>query len=118
MITVHLHKMKFFAHHGWHDEEGVAGTEFEVSVSVSLMGNEPISALHETVDYIKVYDIVKEKFLHPTRLLETLAQEITEEIYKIHVAIASINITITKLNPPITNFTGTAGINYTKTFSP
>lgn len=116
MVTVNLNNMKFFAHHGLHDEESI-GTEFEVSVAVSLTDKIQITTIHETVDYIKVFTIIKEKFLHPSKLLETLAQEITEEIYKINEAISVINITITKINPPITNFIGTAGITYTKTFS-
>ena len=50
-------------------------------------------------------------------LRETLAQNITEEIYKIDHRITSINITIDKLNAPICNFTGNVGVNYLKSFS-
>ncbi len=116
MIEVHLNKMKFFAHHGWHDEEGITGTEFEVSLSVIFEPKEEITALHDTVNYTVLYNIIQQRFLHPSRLLETLAQDITEEIHKNDPRINSINISIDKINPPISNFTGTAGISYSKSF--
>jgi len=49
-------------------------------------------------------------------LLETLAQNISEEIYKVDERITSFNITIDKLNAPICNFIGTVGVNYSKSF--
>jgi dihydroneopterin aldolase len=49
-------------------------------------------------------------------LLETLAQEISEEIHANDPRIFYIEITLKKLNPPIQNFTGTVGITYKKTF--
>jgi len=116
MFTVHLDKMKFFAHHGWHDEEGITGTEFEVSVSVTFNAPENISTLHDTINYVTVFDIVKERFLRPARLLETLAQEITESIHKTDERITAINININKLNPPLSNFTGSVGVSYKKSF--
>ncbi|MEJ7611726.1 MAG: dihydroneopterin aldolase [Ferruginibacter sp.] len=116
MFTIHVDKMKFFAHHGWHDEEGITGTEFEVSVAVTIDPPGKILALQDTVNYITVFDIVKERFSRPAKLLETLATDITEEIYKKDGRILSINITIDKINPPISNFTGTAGIRYSKSF--
>lgn len=116
MFTVHLNKMKFFAHHGWHDEEGITGTEFEVSVSVAFEAKEKISSLQDTVNYIKVFDIVKERFLYPVRLLEMLAEQIVGDIHQTDARIRSINITIDKLNPPINNFTGTAGVSLSKSF--
>ncbi len=94
MITVHLNKMKFFAHHGWHDEESVTGTAFEVSVSVSFNPDKKITELHDTVNYVSVFNIVKERFLHPAKLLETLAEQITEDIHKTDNRISFINIII------------------------
>ena len=117
MVTVHLNKMKFFAHHGWHDEEGITGAEFEVSVSVSFNPGKKITELHDTINYVSVFNIVKKYFLLPEKLLETLAEQITEDIHKTDDRISFINIIIDKLNPPITTFTGTVGITYSKSFS-
>ena len=116
MITVRLNKMKFFAHHGWHDEESITGTEFEVSVFVSFNPKKNIEELNDTINYVSVFNIVKKRFCNPAKLLETLAEQITEDIHKTDDRISVINIIIDKVNPPIATFTGTAGITYSKSF--
>ena len=109
--------MKFFAYHGVHKEEAIVGTEFEVFVSISFDSSVKILELNDTINYVAVFEIVKKLFAIPEKLLETLAQNITEEIYKINNQIISINVTIDKLNSPICNFTGTVGVNYSKSYS-
>ena len=116
MFTVHLNKMRFFGHHGWHEEEKITGTGFEVSVSVSFDSPDEIKSLEDTVDYVAVFNIVKNHFIKPTKLLESLACQITEDIHKNDPRISIINITIDKINPPITNFTGTVGVAYSKSY--
>jgi dihydroneopterin aldolase len=115
MFKVHLNKMKFFAHHGLHDEEGITGTEFEVSAEISFKADE-VHSIHDTINYVTVFEIVKKAFKQPERLLENLAQDITEQIHNIDARITTINITIDKLNPPIYNFTGSVGISYFKSY--
>ena len=117
MFTIRLNKMKFFAYHGVHAEETVVGTEFEVSVQITFTENKKIEALADTLNYVNVYAIIKDNFFKPVPLLETLAQNISEEIYKVDERITSINITIDKLNAPICNFIGTVGVNYLKSYS-
>lgn len=117
MFTIRLNKMKLFAYHGVHSEETIVGTDFEVSVAISFAEQKKIVALEDTINYVAVFEIVKKHFEVPTQLLETLAQNISEEIYKVDNRITSINIAIEKLNAPICNFTGTVGINYSKSFS-
>ena len=115
MFKVHLKKMKFFAHHGLHDEEGITGTEFEVSVDIGFSAVE-VHSIHDTINYVTVFEIVKRFFKTPERLLENLAQNITNDIYALDARITTINISIDKLNPPIYNFTGSVGISYSKSY--
>ncbi len=116
MFTVHLNKLKFFAHHGVHDEEGIIGTDFEVSVSINFNAPEKIIALNDTINYVSVFNIVKNRFAIPERLLETLAQHIAVDIYDLDNRITTINISIDKINPPISNFTGSVGVTYSKSY--
>ena len=116
MFTIRLNKMKFFAYHGVHEEETIVGTDFEVSVTVSFNEPEKIEQLNDTINYVKIYEVVKQHFIKPEKLLESLAQKIIQEIHKIDHRITSINITIDKLNAPISNFIGTVGVTYSKSY--
>ena len=116
MFTIRLNKMKIFAYHGVHAEETVVGTEFEVSVQITFAENKKIEALADTLNYVNVYGLIKDNFSKPVPLLETLAQNISEEIYKVDERITSINITIDKLNAPMCNFTGSVGVTYSKSY--
>ena len=116
MFTIRLNKMKIFAHHGVHAEETVVGAEFEVSAQITFTENKKIEALADTLNYVNVYTIIKDHFSKPVPLLETLAQNISEEIYKVDERITSINITIDKLNAPMCNFTGSVGVTYSKSY--
>jgi 7,8-dihydroneopterin aldolase/epimerase/oxygenase len=117
MFTVHLNNLKFFAHHGVHDEETIIGTDFQVSVSISFNAPEKIVALNDTINYVKVFNVVKNRFSISERLLETLAQYIADDIYAIDKRITTINISIHKINPPISNFIGTVGVTYSKSYN-
>ena len=116
MFTIRLNKMKIFAYHGVHAEETVVGTEFEVSVQITFTENKKMEALADTINYVNVYALIKDHFSKPVPLLETLAQNISEEIYKVDERITSINITIDKLNAPMCNFTGFVGVTYSKSY--
>ena len=116
MFTIRLNKIKIFAYHGVHAEETVVGTEFEVSVQITFAENKKIEALADTLNYVNVYGLIKDNFSKPVPLLETLAQNISEEIYKVDERITSINITIDKLNAPMCNFTGSVGVTYSKSY--
>lgn len=117
MFTIHLKKLSFFAHHGVHDEEGIIGTDFEVSVSIHFNAPEKIVALNDTINYVDVFEIIKKRFAIPERLLETLAQHIVDEIYTMDNRITTINISIDKINAPIANFVGRVGVYYSKSFN-
>ena len=116
MFTIHLNKLEFFAHHGLHDEEAIAGTNFEMDVAVQFNAVTKITSIHQTINYAAVYDVIKKHMNHPVALLESLAENIADEIYSLDNRITSINININKLHPPIKNFIGNVGVTYSKNF--
>ncbi|MDB5201075.1 MAG: folB [Ferruginibacter sp.] len=116
MFTIHLNDLRFFAHHGLHDEEAIVGTEFGVAIAINFAGPENIVSLKDTINYVEVYELVKNIFRHPARLLETLAVDICDAIYGLDHRIVQVSININKLNPPIVNFTGNVGVSFSKSF--
>ena len=116
MLTIHLHQLQFFAHHGLYKEEKKMGNNFEMDVDITADVPETITKLEHTIDYVKVHEIIDSRMKEPTRLLETLAQDIVEKIYQADKRIRSVSITIKKLSAPIKNFKGVVGVSYKKDF--
>ena len=116
-FTIELSRLRFFAGHGMYEEEMKVGNEFEVDLAVS---SEPIIPvihhIQETVNYAVLFEMVRAQMNRPRRLLETLAMEIVEEVHTKFPQTREINITITKLFPPIHNFEGKVCVKYNKSF--
>lgn len=115
-ITIELKGLRFFAQHGWHEEEALTGNEFEITVLALFPAVDNLTSLYDTVDYTKVYALIKTIFSEREQLLETVAQKITIALKREHQNIQHLRLTITKLNPPIASFIGTVGITYTEDF--
>ena len=116
LITIHLNRLEFFAHHGLHDEEAITGTTFEVSVSISFEPGGKIGSINQTINYADVYKIIEKHMIRPVALLEMLAENISEEICLLDKRIININITINKIHPPLNNFIGQVGVTFHKVF--
>ncbi len=116
MFTIHLHHLKFFCYHGLHAEEKILGKNYEVNTDITFFENGSITRLHQTIDYAKVYEIIKQRMNKPTALLETVAQDLAQLIYKADNRITAISISIKKLHPPLAQFEGHVGVSYKREF--
>lgn len=116
MFTINLHNLIFHSFHGVHDEESILGNTFVVHVAVSFTPDKKIAALQQTINYASVYNIIKQKMLIPTPLLETLVQDLAQEIYEFDRRINSISVSVEKKNPPIPNIDGSVSVTYKKDF--
>jgi dihydroneopterin aldolase len=117
IITIELTRLRFFAKHGLFAEEQKIGNEFEVDLYVSYdPGDTLIDELSETVNYASLFAILKDEMQKPRKLLETFAMEMTDLLHSTYPSIRKIEITLSKLNPPIAKFTGRVGVKYLKEF--
>jgi dihydroneopterin aldolase len=115
VMTIQLNQLRFIAKHGLYAEELKTGNEFEVSLSVDHIPVEGIiTDLSATVNYVKLYELVKGRMQQPSALLETVAMEITETIFAAFPTVKKTELSIIKLHPPIAGFTGSVGVNYCK----
>jgi len=116
-LTIELNGLRFFAHHGVYAQEEKAGTGFELSVVLEWSPpEEPITHLHQTVNYVEAYNIVKRVFGVRQPLLETCAEKITDELHAAFPVIEKVCVSIKKLTPPLPNFVGSLGVTYTRVF--
>ncbi len=116
MFTIRLNNLKFFSFHGLYEEERILGNEYEVNVSISYDTAEKITAMEQTINYASVYEIIKQRMAIPTSLLETLAQDLAQQIHNLDLRITSITVSIEKKNPPIPNIQGSVGVTYNKEY--
>ena len=115
-ITIELKNLRFFANHGWHEEEAILENEFEVTLRAAFPAKKDITSIDDTVDYTKIYALVKTIFSEREKLLETIAQKIITAIESEFPQIQHVQLSIIKLNPLIPQFVGTVGITYSKDF--
>ena len=116
MFTISLNNLAFHAYHGVYEEERMLGNDFEVNVSVTFEADEPVTSLQHTINYVSIYNIIKQRMVIPLPLLETLAQELTQEIYEFDNRIKIILVSVEKKNPPIPNMEGSVSVHYKKEF--
>jgi 7,8-dihydroneopterin aldolase/epimerase/oxygenase len=116
MISIKIQKLKLFGYHGLYKEEAIIGGEFEINLYVDYEENGIVNKVEHTLNYVNLVELIKKEFKKRYDLLETLAQQIAINVYNENTFIKNINISIVKLNAPINNFTGTVGVEYSKTF--
>lgn len=114
MHSTHLHHLLFTSFHGIHEEERILGNEYEVNMDIDFHEEEKIEKLEQTLNYVTVYELIKERMAVPTPLLETLAADISEAVRQLDDRITKTTISITKLHPPIEGIRGNVGVRLTK----
>ncbi len=116
MFTINLHNLIFHSFHGVYDEERILGNTCEVNVAIGFEANESVTSLDETINYAAVYQIIKQRMLQATPLLETLAQELAQMIHDFDNRIKNISVSVEKKNPPISNMEGSVSVHYKKEY--
>jgi 7,8-dihydroneopterin aldolase/epimerase/oxygenase len=106
---IHLHHLRFWAFHGVYAEETVLGNEFEVNVDVAFTPA-PAITLADTINYVAVYDLVKQQMAQTSGLLETVAQQTCRAIKALDGRIQQVTVHIMKLHVPIPQFVGRVGV--------
>jgi 7,8-dihydroneopterin aldolase/epimerase/oxygenase len=117
IITISLTRLRFFAYHGLYAEERKTGNEFEVNLSVSYTPAEAvITQLDNSVNYVKLHELIKSEMQQHRDLLETFVMELAEKIHASFPGVKKVDISIDKLHPPIARFSGDVGVKYTKEY--
>ena len=115
-MTVFLENLHFNVPRGTSKEEHLIGTELRIDVHVTFNELPRIESEQHTVSYVELYEMVKRKIREPGSLLETVAMDICRDVKTAFPAIIEFNITIRKMQPPILNFQGHAGVTFKTVF--
>lgn len=98
-----LEGLEFHAFHGVYPHERESGNWFEVDVAVDTDFSMAAQTdeLSGTVDYELIYRVVKDEMDKPSKLLETVGENIVDEILKRFAKVTNVELKISKINPPI-----------------
>src|SRR5690606_24594602 len=100
---ISLEGLEFHAFHGVYPHERESGNWFEVDISVDIdiRENTIHDELERTVNYELLYQYVKDEMEKPSRLLETVAEEIVQRVLNDIPAVQQVEVKVAKINPPI-----------------
>lgn len=92
-----------FAYHGCMQEEAVLGGKFTVDISIDTdFSKSAVSdELIDTIDYVRVREIVVEEMNIRSKLIEHVAYRILERFKSEFSGMHQARITVRKLNAPI-----------------
>lgn len=113
MLTIQLLSLPFYAYHGVYEEEKKLGGEYEVTVLVRYTeAKMPVLHINEAVDYVSVYNLVKQHMQHPRALLETVATTLAQDIFSAFAEVEEVSVEIIKKHPPVPHFEGSVGVKW------
>ncbi|KAF6003180.1 hypothetical protein F1559_000458 [Cyanidiococcus yangmingshanensis] len=95
-----LHGLRFFGRHGISAAERELGQVFKVDLKVttSALGTAAANdALEETLDYVRLYELVRDVIQGPPRnLVETVAYDIIQRVFNTHASIEEVSCAVYK----------------------
>jgi|SRR6516162_3097837 dihydroneopterin aldolase len=117
MVTIELHNLIMHGHHGIHEEEQEVMNTFEVNLDVKYDEKKSgFERIEDTISYVDLYEIVRQKIQVPGPLLEKICQGIIRKIRHQYPMVREISISIHKLQAPIENFQGKVGVSMRRKF--
>lgn len=95
--------IELYAYHGCLKEESVVGNRYRVDVKIEgdFMKAAGTDNLNDTIDYTAVYNAVVEEMSQRSNLIEHVAKRIIDKLKPICDAATTIEVKISKYNPPV-----------------
>lgn len=101
--TIELEQMEFYAYHGCFEEEQVVGNRFLVDVTLETDCEAASKSDHinDALNYVTVYELVREEMKQNSHLLEHLTRRIIDSIYRMFPQVIHVKVKVSKMNPPM-----------------
>ena len=100
---ISLRDVRFHAFHGVLPQERRVGGDFLVTVRVGYPLERAMETdnVDDTLDYSALYALVEKEMAEPSKLLEHVAGRIVKAITASFPKVTSVDLELTKLNPPM-----------------
>ena len=98
-----LRNVRFHAFHGVMPQERKVGADFLVNLRVGYPLEQAMQSdeVSDTLNYAALYEVVKTEMMQPSNLLEHVAGRIADAVVKRFPQVTSIDLELTKQNPPM-----------------
>ena len=109
---VFLKNVRFRAFHGVLPQERLVGGDFLLNLRVGYPIEKGMESdeVEDTLNYAALFDLVRQEMNKPSQLLEHVAGRIVKAIMETFPAVTSVDLELTKLNPPMGADSDGAGI--------
>ncbi len=117
MNKIFISDMEFFAFHGHYDEEKLAGNKFCIDLTMwaDTEKAQKSDNLDDALNYQVAYAIVKDVITGTkSNLLENIAENVLNAIFKEFDGLKKAKIKIRKINPPMGGQIGAVGVEITR----
>lgn len=100
---ISLTNIRMHAKHGVLEQEKLTGGDYLVSLRVEGNFAKAVETdnVADTVNYALLYEIVKKEMAIPSALIENVAGRIGQTILQKFCCIDSVEVSVTKCNPPM-----------------
>ena len=109
---IYLRNVRFHAFHGALPQEGIVGNDYLVNLVLDYDFSSAMKTddLQGTLNYAEVYQKVREEMAVPSKLLEHVAGRIAHRLFSDFPEIQKLQLSITKVNPPMGADSDGAGV--------
>jgi 7,8-dihydroneopterin aldolase/epimerase/oxygenase len=109
---IYLRNVRFHAFHGVLPQEGIVGNDYLVNLVLDYDFSSAMKTddLQGTLNYAEVYQKVREEMAVPSKLLEHVAGRIAHRLFSDFPEIQKLQLSITKVNPPMGSDSDGAGV--------
>ncbi len=109
---IYLRNVRFHAFHGVLPQEGIVGNDYLVNLVLDydFFSAMKTDDLQGTLNYAEVYQKVREEMAVPSKLLEHVAGRIAHRLFSDFPEIQKLQLSITKVNPPMGADSDGAGV--------
>lgn len=109
---IYLRNVRFHAFHGVLPQEGIVGNDYLVNLVLDYDFSSAMKTddLQGTLNYAEVYQKVREEMAMPSKLLEHVAGRIAHRLFSDFPEIQKLQLSITKVNPPMGGDSDGAGV--------
>ena len=100
---IFLRGLRFHAFHGVMPQERQVGGDFILDIRVGYPLERAMTSdeVQDTLNYASLYELVAQEMGQPSKLLEHVAGRIVKAIGNAFPQVSSIDLTLTKQNPPM-----------------